>query len=300
MRKAGTGLPRVLLGAGLVVVLVALALWWRQGDAGIGAQEERAGEAAVGGAVIAERSRVRVVRELPHDPEAFTQGLLWWHGALWESTGQYGQSEVRKVDPETGEVLDRVRLPPELFGEGLARVGRRLYQLTWKAGTALRWKLPGLETDGRVAYSGEGWGLCFDGEHLVWSDGTDRLRFVEPEDFSPVRELHVTLDGKPLRYLNELECVGDRVWANVWTTEFLAEIDAASGRVTTFVDATGLISRQERRHTDVFNGIAHRPETGTFFLTGKLWPKMFEVRLEGREQHREQEEPREEVEPGTP
>lgn len=241
------------------------------------------------GPSIAERRKVRVVRVLPHDPEAFTQGLLWWHGSLWESTGQYGHSEVRRLDPETGAVLQRASLTPDLFGEGLARVGERLIQLTWREGTALRWKLPGLERDGRLAYVGEGWGLCFDGEHLVWSDGSDRLRFVTPEDFAVVRELDVTLDDRPLRYLNELECVGegdvaDRVWANVWTTDFLAEIDPATGRVETLVDAAGLLTREERMRTDVLNGIAHHPETGTFFVTGKLWPKMFEVRFdaEGR------------------
>jgi len=282
------------------VALAAAApvLWGCYGDSWTGAQESAGSQAAEATTVtepqsgerhIAERRKVRVVRVLRHDPEAFTQGLLWWDGSLWESTGQYGHSEVRRLDPETGKVLQRASLTPDLFGEGLARVGQRLIQLTWREGTALRWKLPGLEPDGRLSYVGEGWGLCFDGEHLVWSDGSDRLRFVNPEGFAVVRELDVTLDHRPLRYLNELECVGegdvgDRVWANVWTTDFLAEIDPATGQVETLVDAGGLLTREERMRTDVLNGIAHRPETGTFFITGKLWPKMFEVRLdaEGR------------------
>lgn len=300
-RPAGSGeLPGWILALGVAVAVLALALWWRQdstdaGATGAGAdagakiqpvKERRAGDERPGsesGPVIAERRPVRVVRVVPHDPEAFTQGLLWWNGSLWESTGQYGSSEVRRVDPETGAVLARVSLAPDLFGEGLARVGERLIQLTWREGTALRWKLPGLEPDGRLAYMGEGWGLCFDGEHLVWSDGSARLRFVKPEDFALVRELEVTLDGRPLRHLNELECVGDgseqRVWANVWTTRYLVEIDPATGRVETLVDTGGLLSREERMQTDVLNGIAYHPDKGTFFLTGKLWPKMFEVRL---------------------
>lgn len=283
------------IAAATAVALAAAApvLWGCYEDSRTGAQESAGSQAAEARTVTepqngehhtAERRPVRVVRVLPHDPEAFTQGLLWWHGSLWESTGQYGHSEVRRLDPETGAVVQRASLTPDLFGEGLARVGQRLVQLTWREGTALRWKLPELEPDGRLAYVGEGWGLCFDGEHLVWSDGSDRLRFVTPDDFAVVRELDVTLDDRPLRYLNELECVGDRIWTNVWTTDFLAEIDPATGQVETLVDAGGLLTREERMRTDVLNGIAHHPEKGTFFVTGKLWPKMFEVRLdaEGR------------------
>jgi len=244
---------------------------------------------------IAERRKVEVLRELPHDPEAFTQGLLWWDGSLWESTGVYGRSEVRRLDPATGEVLHRVPLDRHHFGEGLARVGDTLVQLTWKEEVALRWKLPDLSPRESLYYRGEGWGLCFDGEHLVWSDGSDRLRFVRPEDFSVVRELGVTLDGKPLRSLNELECVKGRIWANVWTTSQLAGIDPKTGEVEVFVDASGLLTREERRETDVFNGIAHHPETGHFFVTGKLWPKMFEVRLTSDEKEEGREGQQEEV-----
>jgi glutamine cyclotransferase len=291
--KGAGGLPGWLVTVGLAAALVGLGLWWRQGSSGVGAEVQTAREDGIArsGADevgeperhLAERRDVRVVRVLPHDPEAFTQGLLWWHGSLWESTGQYGHSDVRQVDPETGEVLRRTTLTPDLFGEGLARVGERLFQLTWREDTALRWTLPDLEPDGRFSYTGEGWGLCFDGEQLVWSDGSDRLRFVKPEDFAVVRVQPVTLDGRPLRQLNELECVGDRVWANVWTTDFLVEIDPTTGRVETLIDAAGLLTREERRRTDVLNGIAYRPESGTYFITGKLWPKMFEVRLDAEE-----------------
>lgn len=273
----------LLLGLGLVVVGLTLWLWWRQGSANgdrqheAGAGEERT--VTQQPARIAERRKVEVIRELPHDPRAFTQGLLWWDGSLWESTGTYGGSEVRRLDPANGDVLQRVALDRHHFGEGLARIGETLYQLTWKEGVALRWKLPELTPLESLYYEGEGWGLCFDGEHLVWSDGTDLLRFVDPEDFSVVRRLDVTLDGKPMRHLNELECVGDRVWANVWTTSFLARIDPETGEVDLFVDASGLLTREERLQTDVFNGIAHHPESGHFYVTGKNWPKMFVVQL---------------------
>lgn len=277
-----------LVAAAAAALVGAAILWGCYADPGTGAQETVGSQAPEEATVTepysteprrAERRKVEVVRVLPHDPQAFTQGLLWWDGSLWESTGQYRVSEVRRVDPETGEVLHKAGLTPDLFGEGLARVGDVLYQLTWREGVALRWKLPDLTPDGRLSYVGEGWGLCFDGEHLVWSDGSSLLRFIRPEDFSVVRELQVTLEGKPLQSLNELECVDGRIWANVWTTEYLAEIDPATGRVETFVDASGLLTREERIGTDVLNGIAHHPESGHFFITGKLWPKMFEVRL---------------------
>ena len=228
---------------------------------------------------MAERLRVRVLRSLPHDRRAFTQGLLWHDGSLWESTGQYGRSQIRRLDPETGEVLHRVAVPREYFGEGLARVAGELYQLTWREGTALVWSLPDLGLERQLTYPWEGWGLCFDGRRLVFSDGSDRLRFLAPDDLRLLGEVRVTLDGAPLRYLNELECVGDRVWANVWTREELVRIDPEDGAVDRLVDASGLLQPEERKGTDVLNGIARHPERGTYFLTGKLWPKMFEVEL---------------------
>ena len=227
-----------------------------------------------------ERLRAKVVAVHPHDPDAFTQGLVWHDGFLWESTGQHGRSEVRQVELETGRVVRRAPLGPGYFGEGLARVEERLVQLTWQEGTAFYWSLPGLEPAGERGYDGEGWGLCHDGRRLVMSDGSSYLTFRDPDSFDELRRLRVELDGLPLANLNELECVDGFVYANVWQAEWLVKIDPETGRVVARLDATGLLSAEERVGTDVMNGVAYRPETGTFLLTGKYWPKLFEVAWE--------------------
>lgn len=224
--------------------------------------------------------RARVLRSVPHDPTAYTQGLEWHDGSLWESTGRYGSSRLRRLDGESGEVESDRPLPDDLFGEGLTRVGERLIQLTWREGRALLWRPADLEALGELTYEGEGWGLCFDGVNLVQSDGSARLTVREADSFIPLRTLDVTLGGVPLGRLNELECAEGWIWANVYGSEQIVRIDPASGEVTAIVDASGLLGPEEREGVDVLNGIAYRPETETFFLTGKLWPKLFEVRFE--------------------
>jgi glutaminyl-peptide cyclotransferase len=214
---------------------------------------------------------------LPHDRSAFTQGLLIHAGAYYESTGMQGQSSLRHVDIESGKVLRRVDLERPHFGEGLALVGEELFQLTWTEGKAFVYDVFSFRRVRELSYAGEGWGLCFDGVHLVMSDGSDRLTFRDPRTFAVVRELSVTAAGKPLRRLNELECVGETIYANVWTTEEIAAIDRAGGRVTAMIDASGLLTPAEDRGTDVLNGIAHDKRSGRFFITGKYWPKVFEV-----------------------
>jgi glutaminyl-peptide cyclotransferase len=235
---------------------------------------------------------VRVLDSRPHATDAFTQGLLFHDGFLYESTGQRGRSTLRKVDPETGEVLVRRKLPPALFGEGLARVpserGDRLVQLTWQAGLALVWDLATLERVGEHRYDGEGWGLAFDGEHLVMSDGSSTLVFRNPETFEEVSRVQVTLGGRPLAQLNELEWVDGALWANVWGATTVVRIDPSSGAVTATADLTrlyGLLPAGEAARIDVLNGIAFRPGEqgaggGTFLVTGKLWPRLFEVIFE--------------------
>lgn len=229
----------------------------------------------------------REVARHPHDPRAFTQGLLWHDGALYESTGLYGSSSLRRVDLESGEVRAVRYLPDDRFAEGLARVGDELIQLTWRAQEAYRWPLDGFER-GEPArathrYAGEGWGLCFDGERLVMSDGSARLTFRDPDDLAPLGSVEVTLAGEPLPRLNELECIGDQVWANVWYDDRIVRIDPDEGRVTGVLDATALLSAEERAGLSseaVLNGIAWRPETGTLLLTGKLWPVVVEVAID--------------------
>lgn len=225
-----------------------------------------------------EELRVEVVREIPHARDAFTQGLLFHDGALYESTGRVGQSSVREVDPQTGEVRRR-REVPDVFGEGLALVGDLLFQLTWQDGRALVYRRGDFEPVREHEYSGEGWGLCWDGQRLVMSDGSEMLTFRRPDDFDVIGVVRVTDRGRPLRRLNELECVDGAVYANVWTTDRIVRIDPTSGRVTASIDASGLLSDEERLGVDVLNGIAWLPDRRRLLITGKLWPKMFEVDL---------------------
>jgi glutamine cyclotransferase len=225
--------------------------------------------------------RPEVLAELPHDPSAFTQGLEIDGGVLYEGTGLVGESQLREVDPGTGAVRRAVPLPDDLFGEGIAVVGDRIWQLTWQDGVALEWDRESLTLLREVPVEGEGWGLCDDGgARLVRSDGTDRLRFHDPATFAEQGSVAVTLDGAPVTQLNELECVDGQVWANVWRTDRIVRIDPATGRVTAVVDAAGLLDPARRADADVLNGIAALPG-GEFLLTGKLWPATFRVRFVG-------------------
>ena len=223
---------------------------------------------------------VRIHRELPHDTGAYTQGLLWWEGKLYESTGQYGRSDLRRLDPETGAVEQEIDISPAYFGEGLARVDDRLIMLTWKAQRAFVFGLERFDEQRTFRYEGEGWGLCNDGSRLVMSNGSNRLTFRDLRTFEVLGDVPVTLRGFPLTQINELECVGDAVYANVYQTDFLVRIDPETGRVTHYIDASGLLTREEARGVDVLNGIAFDPGAETFYITGKLWPKMFEVTFE--------------------
>ena len=220
---------------------------------------------------------VRIRSDRPHDPRAFTQGLELHGGRLYESTGGFGSSTLRRVDPRTGELEASVSLPADLFGEGLAVVGDRLIQLTWRAGQAIVWDPEEMREVGRLSYEGEGWGLCFDGRRLVMSDGSDTLTFRDSETFEVLGQVRVSLAGRSLTALNELECVDGAVWANVWQTDEIVRIDPFSGRVLAVVDASALLPTHERQRADVLNGIAWDAEAGTFLLTGKLWPRLFEV-----------------------
>jgi glutaminyl-peptide cyclotransferase len=227
----------------------------------------------------AERLVVEVVARYPHDPGAFTQGLLLKNGLLYESTGLEGKSSVREVEVQTGAVKRRLDLSPTIFGEGLADVDGRLVQLTWKNQTAFVYDLATFKQTGKFSYGGEGWGLCYDGASLIMSDGSDRLYFRDPRTFIIVREVPVTLDGAPQANLNELECVGDDVYANVWTMDTIVRIEKRTGLVRAVIDAPGLLTADERQGVDVMNGIAYDASDRTFLITGKLWPVLFRVRF---------------------
>ena len=220
-----------------------------------------------------------VLAEYPHDTSAYTQGLLWRRGVLYESTGKYGRSALRKVDLESGRVLQSHQLGDSYFGEGLARVGERLIQLTWDEKVAFVYNLETFEPLDTLSYRGEGWGLCFDGERLFMSNGSDTLLVREPQQFLVVDRKTVTLESGPVSNLNELACVDGSVWANIWTSDRIVRIDPADGRVTAVVDASDLHPARDGSGEDVLNGIAYIPERQTFLLTGKNWPRIFEVRF---------------------
>lgn len=227
-----------------------------------------------------------VIARYPHDSNAFTQGLLYYRGSLFESTGLEGASSLREVDLDSGEVMRMRPLDDTLFGEGLARIDDELWQITWQNGRAFRYELDTFDLVRSYSYLGEGWGICSDGEQLFMSDGSHQITVRDPATFAELRRIPVTLDDEPVVRLNELECVGDAIYANVWQTDTIVKIDRSSGRVVSEIDASGLLSAEERAELPtgaVLNGIAYNPDSDTFFLTGKLWPSLFEVRLVPRE-----------------
>lgn len=219
----------------------------------------------------------RVVARYPHDPQAFTQGLVYRDGLLYESTGRRGRSELREVRLETGAVLRRRAVADEYFAEGLALWDGRLIQLTWTAGVGFIYGRDDLRPRATFSYPGQGWGLTHDGHHLVMSDGSSTLRFLDPETFEEHRQVRVTDGGVPVRNINELEYVGGEIYANVWKTDRIAVIAPESGRVTGWIDL-GELPRPEDRGA-VANGIAYDAGDGRLFVTGKLWPSLFEIEL---------------------
>nr|WP_305959146.1 glutaminyl-peptide cyclotransferase [Aurantiacibacter sp. 219JJ12-13]MDP5262549.1 glutaminyl-peptide cyclotransferase [Aurantiacibacter sp. 219JJ12-13] len=224
---------------------------------------------------------VEVVAEYPHDPAAFTQGLLWHDGYLYESTGQVGASQVRRVDLETGEVLRASDIPADQFGEGLARVGEELISLTWQHGVIHRWALDTLQLrESHTDFPYEGWGLATLHDNLVASDGSQVLRILDPETYAVEREIEVTLDGRPVFNLNELEVIDGLVYANVWFSDVIIGIDPDSGHVVQAIDLSPLVERAAPSdRSAVLNGIAYDAQADRLFVTGKLWPTLFEVRL---------------------
>lgn len=244
-----------------------------------GQGEPPAKPAAAPPAKAPQRLRTEIVAVYPHDTAAYTQGLVFLGGVLFESTGLYGASSVRRVELATGKVAQEVKLPNSYFGEGLAAADGRLIQLTWREGLAFVYDAAQLLRTGELRYPGDGWGLCWDGEHLVMSDGSALLTFREPATFAEVRKVLVQREGSAVYQLNELECVEGEIWANVYQSEEIVRIDPASGEVTAVVDASGLLTGEERQSAEVLNGIAWHEERKTFFLTGKFWPKLFEVRF---------------------
>lgn len=226
----------------------------------------------------ARQSVARVIGRLPHDASAFTQGLLWDDGQFVESVGGYGRSEIRRTDPDTGRIAIRRTLPPDVFAEGVARVGGELVQLSWTNGRARRLDPVTLRLRGYLRYPGEGWGLSDHGDGFVRSDGTATLTFHDATSFAETRRVAVSMGGAPLTDLNELETIDGAIWANVWHSDFIVAIDPATGCVRRRMDLSAIVA--EIAPTDpeaVANGIAWDAANRRLFVTGKLWPTIFEI-----------------------
>jgi glutamine cyclotransferase len=233
-------------------------------------------------AAPAPTSKFRVVKSYPHDREAYTQGLVYVDDVFYESTGLNGRSSIRKVKVETGEVLKIHRLEPRYFGEGLAIVGKTLVQLTWQTEVGFVYDAETFEQRRTFSYTGEGWGLTNDGKRLVMSDGSDALRFFDPATFKETGRLTVKDGGMPIDQLNELEIVKGEIYANVYQTHRIARISPQSGQVVGWIDLTGILSPRDAVGVDVLNGIAYDAAKNRLFVTGKLWPKVFEIEIVSR------------------
>lgn len=224
-----------------------------------------------------------VVNSYPHDVDAFTQGLVFHEGALYESTGLNGKSSIRQVDLQTGQVIRKLDVPSQYFAEGLAIMNGRAYQLTWLSQFGYIYDLSSFDVLKTFNYPGEGWGLTHDGRSLIMSDGTNRLRFLDPESFELQRVISVYDGSTPVNYLNELEYIDGEIYANVWQSNRVAIIEPGGGRINGWIDLRGLLKPEDRTGpVDVLNGIAYDADHKRLFVTGKLWPKLFEIRLAQR------------------
>jgi len=220
-----------------------------------------------------------VLNIFPHDPQAFTQGLVYHEGYLYESTGLYGGSSLRKVELETGEVLRKVDLSEAYFAEGLALYEDRLFQLTWREGTGFIYGLEDFSLIDQFVYQTEGWGLTHDGERLIMSDGTNNLYFLDPNTLQITKTLEVTFMGEEIVRLNELEYIRGEIYANIWQTDYIVRIDPTTGDVLGWIDLGGILPEDLRGGTDVLNGIAYDQEGDRLFVTGKFWPQLYEIQL---------------------
>ena len=226
-------------------------------------------------------SKFEIVRIFNHDIHAFTQGLIFHNGFLYESTGQRGQSSIRKVNPKNGEIIKKIEVPAEYFAEGLTLYKNKLFQLTWISNICFIYDFQTFKKVGSFDYTGEGWGITNDENNLIMSDGTNMLRFIDPLTYKVTKSIPVVDDnGSPIFNLNELEFVNGEIWANIWQTNRIVRIDAKSGIVNEFIDFSELWNYLKvSTGTDVLNGIAYDKDSKTFYITGKNWDKMFEIKF---------------------
>jgi glutamine cyclotransferase len=222
----------------------------------------------------------QIINTWPHDAEAYTQGLVFYGGNLFESTGLHGSSSLRRVELKTGKVKKKVDVAREFFAEGMTIFGDRIFQLTWQTQKAFIYDLKKFRQEGEFAYEGEGWGLTHDEHSLIMSDGTNRIRFLDPTNFQVQRTISVEDRGQPLTDLNELEYIKGEIYANIWKTDRIVRIDPTTGRINAWIDMTGLHHQGDGRDEEnCLNGIAYDAENDRLFVTGKRWPNVFEIRL---------------------
>ena len=265
-----------------LILIFALSLASLQCNAGAnsGSSTNKAAENSNANTAAPVKYGYEIVHIYPHDRAAFTQGLVFINGKLYEGTGQEGQSSLREVDLQTGNVLKKVDVPEPYFGEGIALLNNKIYQLTWQHQVGFIYNADTFEQVGKFNYSGEGWGLTTDGHSLILSDGSNRIRFLDPDSFQVTKTIAV-LDGNlPVNELNELEYVNGEIYANIWHDNRIVTIDPQTGRITGWIDLTGLLPPGDVQDEEaVLNGIAYDDAGKRLFVTGKLWPRLFEIKL---------------------
>jgi len=225
------------------------------------------------------RYTYKIVNKFPHDARAFTQGLTFSNGFLYEGTGLNGQSSLRKIHLSTGNILLKHRLPFKYFGEGIAVFGDKIVQLTWKSNIAFIYNKNNFQNEDSFTYNREGWGVTFDGEALIMSDGTSYLYFIDTNSFNEIKRLQVKLDNAPVNNINELEYINGKIFANIWMKDYIAVICPGTGTITNIIDLQGLYKEQKNSGEDVLNGIAYDIVNDRLFVTGKLWPFIYEIEI---------------------
>lgn len=259
-----------------LALILALSVTGLQCNAGANSSPTAANNTP---AAVAKHS-YEIVHTYPHDTGAFTQGLIFVDGKLYEGTGQEGRSSLREVDLPTGRVVKKVDVPEPFFGEGITLLNGKIYQLTWQHQIGFIYNAQTLEKTGQFEYTGDGWGLTNDGRSLIISDGSNRLKFLDPDSFRVARTIAVTDGGTPITQLNELEYVNGEIYANIWHDQRIVTIDPQTGRVTGWIDLSGLLPPGAVQDGEaVLNGIAYDQANNRLFVTGKLWPKLFEIKL---------------------
>jgi glutamine cyclotransferase len=263
---------RALLGSACIFIFLPAIAWVWARSAGKGFSRE-------GWSGKVKLYKYQVLDKYPHDRGAFTQGLIYYDDYLYESTGLQGKSSLRKIELKTGRLLKKVDLDEEYFGEGLTIFGGKIYQLTWLTGIGFIYDLDHFDKVGEFHYDGQGWGLTHDGRSLILSDGTNRLRFMDPREFKLQRSIEVFEDNLPLTQLNELEFIKGEIFSNIWHKDVIARIDPATGQLTGMIDLSGLGLGLGLGSEDVLNGIAYLEKEDCLLVTGKRWPFLFKIRI---------------------